>query len=950
MLRTHYLNTGTAIVFSLLAGLMFFFAASTSVSAATCTFASVGDNDFNTAGNWDCAHVPIAADYAIIPTGTTTAMSAPATISGLRIDTGATLTTTGQDLTINDSASSSGALIAGGANTISIGNDLYFLSGFTFTPGDGTVKITTSTSDGSFYHELFSATAVTYNDLTVSSSQVVHPLCAVATINVGGDLTVTEGTLYLGDGNDLTVAGTSNLATDGVLSMEDSDSVFTSTGTTTNNGTIGPLSDGILILSNVINNGTILGSAGETYSLTVSGSWSNAGTFNSGSSTVAISGSVPQTISGDLIFYNLTTSGDGSSIKTFYGNVTTTGDLVNSGFINLSNKHLEPMGNVTNSFGIYNLTLRVASGKNQTWNSFGSYNAVLIVEKPTGTTLTITSHPSFWGMLLISGTVNAGPGTIDINGNGQTITMAGGTFEHGGGTIKYSNSGGTINVASTTYNNLILEPSSASAAYNLSGTTTVAGTTSLSEKSKLNLQGETLIAGGPFTNSGLITLNGGKIVHAAESVKITDSSGTEVSSISSGGSLYVTVQDSNRNLASSTVETMTVTITTDATAGSDSETLTLTETSSTSGIFRNTTALNVVNSTVSSPGNNQIEIKASGIGTVTYTDNQDATDTANDTVTLTYTSSAVTPTGSGGGGSGDPYVTGIPPLSTQAQQLLDNLKNINVAVHNLVKLPDDGDITTQEDTAVYYIGADGMRHAFPNSKIYFTWYCDFSDIMNVSAAVLAQIPLGKNVSYRPGLRMVKFTTDPKVYAVTVGGVLHWVNSEELAIAIYGADWNKNIDDISDAFYSNYTFGADIENAADFDAGAEANSITYPSENMNISGVKPSVNNGGFICVVDADNDGLTYEKELEAGTDPKNTDSDGDGLTDGQEVNVYHTDPLKMDTDGDELKDAEEIKIYGTDPLKTDTDGDTYSDSLEISTNNDPLGTGICKTYRCIIQ
>ena len=43
-------------------------------------------------------------------------------------------------------------------------------------------------------------------------------------------------------------------------------------------------------------------------------------------------------------------------------------------------------------------------------------------------------------------------------------------------------------------------------------------------------------------------------------------------------------------------------------------------------------------------------------------------------------------------------------------------------------------------------------------------------------------------------------------------------------------------------------------------------------------------------------------------------DSDGDGLTDEQEINTYRTDPQKADTDGDTYPDAEEIK-NGYNPL-----------------------------------
>ncbi len=76
---------------------------------------------------------------------------------------------------------------------------------------------------------------------------------------------------------------------------------------------------------------------------------------------------------------------------------------------------------------------------------------------------------------------------------------------------------------------------------------------------------------------------------------------------------------------------------------------------------------------------------------------------------------------------------------------------------------------------------------------------------------------------------------------------------------------------------------------------------------------------------DTDSDSLSDEEESSAGTDPRNKDSDGDTLSDGDEV-----------------------KKYKTNPLAPDTDNDGYTDAMEIKNGYNPLGAGRCQRADCI--
>lgn len=100
---------------------------------------------------------------------------------------------------------------------------------------------------------------------------------------------------------------------------------------------------------------------------------------------------------------------------------------------------------------------------------------------------------------------------------------------------------------------------------------------------------------------------------------------------------------------------------------------------------------------------------------------------------------------------------------------------------------------------------------------------------------------------------------------------------------------------------------------------------------------------------DTDGDGLSdYNEIFITGSDPVETDTDGNGINDGQEdfdsdgiINIDEiklgTDPNKADSDGDGLNDYDEVYIYNTNPIESDTDGDTILDGDEILLGLNPL-------------
>ena len=133
-----------------------------------------------------------------------------------------------------------------------------------------------------------------------------------------------------------------------------------------------------------------------------------------------------------------------------------------------------------------------------------------------------------------------------------------------------------------------------------------------------------------------------------------------------------------------------------------------------------------------------------------------------------------------------------------------------------------------------------------------------------------------------------------------------------------------------------------------------------------NGLDPTVANGEE----DPDSDGATNLEEFQAGTDPQDADSDDDGMPDGWEIDngsnplvndaaldpdgdtltnldEYNqrlagpyfgsTNPNKADSDDDGLTDPQEINIYGTDPNNPDTDDDGMPDGWEIDHGLNPF-------------
>jgi hypothetical protein len=174
-------------------------------------------------------------------------------------------------------------------------------------------------------------------------------------------------------------------------------------------------------------------------------------------------------------------------------------------------------------------------------------------------------------------------------------------------------------------------------------------------------------------------------------------------------------------------------------------------------------------------------------------------------------------------------------------------------------------------------------------------------------------------------------TDKYIYSLTASGIKLKVNKQTKyngtgadALAAVDLDGDGVLDDFIGVSDGTTTF---FGITTSFSDTTTSKSAAQETQETTTTEAPP----------VDSDEDGLSNDFETSADLDPFDPDTDGDGLTDGDEVNIHKTHPKKEDTDGDGLKDGEEIQTYFTDPKKPDTDGDGVSDGDEVAAGTDPL-------------
>lgn len=89
--------------------------------------------------------------------------------------------------------------------------------------------------------------------------------------------------------------------------------------------------------------------------------------------------------------------------------------------------------------------------------------------------------------------------------------------------------------------------------------------------------------------------------------------------------------------------------------------------------------------------------------------------------------------------------------------------------------PREGDlIKTSYNSAVYYVDGSGYRHLFPTESTFWSWYKGTwrdQNIITLTESEFLNIPVGKNITLKPGYALMRFDNSLKIYAVVPTGKL-----------------------------------------------------------------------------------------------------------------------------------------------------------------------------------
>ncbi len=130
----------------------------------------------------------------------------------------------------------------------------------------------------------------------------------------------------------------------------------------------------------------------------------------------------------------------------------------------------------------------------------------------------------------------------------------------------------------------------------------------------------------------------------------------------------------------------------------------------------------------------------------------------------------------------------------------------------------------------YWYGNDTNRYSFLSHDVVESWFPDAATrpaITAVRDTVLASITLNGFIGYKPGTRLIKISSDPKIYAISEGMKLRWLENEKIIEQIYGSSWRDLLITVPDVVFIEYVVGDSVVRVSDYNFKDEMNNAQLP---------------------------------------------------------------------------------------------------------------------------
>ncbi|MCF2144274.1 MAG: hypothetical protein K9W42_11295 [Candidatus Heimdallarchaeota archaeon] len=185
-------------------------------------------------------------------------------------------------------------------------------------------------------------------------------------------------------------------------------------------------------------------------------------------------------------------------------------------------------------------------------------------------------------------------------------------------------------------------------------------------------------------------------------------------------------------------------------------------------------------------------------------------------------------------------------------------------------------------------------------------------------------------------KIITLANSQSVGSATVSNEFLYLTLMEGGFSIYNITNTTNIEKMSSVFLSSDTLAISIMNGNYSCVANGGNGVSF----FNVTNKNEPQKMGTFYDGGNANDvafDGkFIYVADFEDGLEILGKDSDGDGLADYLETEVYGTNPNLYDTDSDGLSDGDELSL-GTNPFDLDTDNDLLDDFWEVTFGTNPL-------------